>query len=297
MKEIVICSGKGGTGKTSLAAAFARLRPDAALADCDVDAANLSLMLQTETESTEPFVSGVLARVEPDLCRACGLCAELCRFDAIHMTGPGSTAAVDALSCEGCGLCAAACPHDAITLDPTHCGDLLVDRAGGRPLVHASMNPGAENSGKLVMKVRGHAKELAEAESRDLILTDGPPGIGCPVIASISGADLVVAVCEPTLASRHDLERLLDLASHFSVPAAVIVNKADLCPELADGLSDLCAERATAMLGRIPYDETFYRAQREGRCILDLADDALVAAITKVWRNLENHLTADRQAS
>ena len=212
MKEIVVISGKGGTGKTSLSASFAALAERAGVADCDVDAPNLAIVLQPQIERSTPFTGGKIAVPDRDACTACGCCAESCRFEAIALEVPADdrdreSAVVDRLACEGCGVCAVVCPEGAIRLEPVVNGEWFISRTRHGPFVHAQLGIGQENSGKLVALVRKEARALAKRESLDLLISDGPPGIGCPVIASIGGADLVLIVTEPTVSALHDFER------------------------------------------------------------------------------------------
>ena len=249
MKEIVVLSGKGGTGKTAVTSSFAALAKDAVLADADVDAANLGLVLDARPVEEERFEGGHVAVLDESLCDDCGLCLEKCRFGAID-EGPR----IDPLACEGCGLCAAMCHAEAIRMEPRICGRVTVAETRHGTLVHARLDPGAENSGKLVTRVRQRAREIAEERGASLLLTDGPPGIGCPVIASIGGADLALIVAEAGVSGVHDLDRVLDLATHFRVPAAVAVNRWDLSPENAERIESRCAARGVPFAGRIPFD-------------------------------------------
>ncbi|MEN8258420.1 MAG: 4Fe-4S binding protein [Thermodesulfobacteriota bacterium] len=279
MKEIVVLSGKGGTGKTTLLGSLACLAENKVLADCDVDAADLHLLLAPEHRSENEFRSGVKARVASDKCTGCGTCQELCQFGAIDVV---SCAAVDTLACEGCGVCAYFCPEQAIHLDKNHCGTWYISDTDYGPLVHAQLFAGEENSGKLVSFVKGQARQLAEDSGADFILVDGAPGIGCPVIASLSGADAMVAVTEPTLSGWHDLVRVLDLADHFQVQAFVCLNKWDLNPEIAAVVTERCLQRGVDILGRIPFDPAVITAQLKGRPVV-LTDSLAATALRAVW--------------
>lgn len=288
MKEIVIASGKGGTGKTSLAATFASLAAAEAktvLADCDVDAADLHLILSPEVLERLPFVSGVEARIDGGKCLSCGKCAQLCRYGGILREGKSYR--VD--SCEGCGVCARFCPSGAISLEPRHCGEWFRSSTRFGPFVHARLAPLAENSGKLVALVRREARKAAEETGADYLVVDGCPGVGCPVISSITGADLVVAVAEPSVSGVHDLGRLLTLTGHFKIRAAVAVNKHDVHPEAARALEDDCRERGIPFLGKIPYLPDFTRAQREGRSVIELDPSSQASEQTRnIWRALRD---------
>ena len=239
MKEIVVVSGKGGTGKTSVTASLAVLAERPVLADCDVDASDLYLVLAPRILERHEFFGGRKAVVREADCLGCGDCRRRCRFGAVarrDRSPAGQVFAVDPFSCEGCGVCVRFCPASAIDFPERSCGEWMVSATRCGPMVHARLGIAAENSGKLVSTVRREARRVAEAEGRSLIVVDGPPGIGCPVIASLTGASLVLAVTEPTLSGEHDLARVLDLARHFGIPSAVCVNKWDINPEAAVGI-------------------------------------------------------------
>jgi len=302
MKEIVVVSGKGGTGKTSLSASFAALAERAGVADCDVDAPNLAIVLAPRIEKSTPFTGGKIAVPDRDACTACGCCVESCRFEAIALEAPADdrdreSAVVDRLSCEGCGVCAAVCPEGAIHLEPVVNGEWFVSRTRYGPFVHARLGLGQDNSGKLVALVRKEARALAERESLDLLISDGPPGIGCPVIASIGGADLVLIVAEPTVSALHDFERVAELARHFEVPALVCINKADLNPSLADRLEHAAEALGVATVGRIPYDDDFVHAQIRQATVIEYAPRGIGAVVRSVWERISKRIVlapADR---
>ncbi len=287
MKEIVVLSGKGGTGKTTLLGSFACLAENKVLADCDVDAADLHLLLAPEHRSENEFRSGVKARVVPEKCTACGTCQDLCQFEAVQVAA--TCAAVDTLACEGCGVCAYFCPEQAIHLDKNHCGTWYLSDTDYGPLVHAQLFAGEENSGKLVSFVKRQARQLAEDTDADLILVDGAPGIGCPVIASLSGADAIVAVTEPTLSGWHDLARVLDLADHFQLQAFVCLNKWDLNPEIASLITERCQQRDVIVLGRIPFDSGVITAQLQGKPVV-LANSPASLALKAIWPILRDQV-------
>lgn len=253
MKEYAVFSGKGGTGKTSLVASFARLAPGAVAVDCDVDAANLALLLPGEDEPERPFFSGWKARIDPQRCSGCGACAGVCRFDAL--TPAEGIYRVASLACEGCRVCATVCPEDAITFEDNQAGHWTRRRTDHGWLVHASLGIAQDNSGKLVAQVKEEARLLASRESAPFVLVDGPPGIGCPVHAAISQVERILAVTEPTPSGLHDLDRLLDLAAHFQVDAVVAINKWDLAPAMSDEIQRTSEARAVPVVGRIPFDE------------------------------------------
>lgn len=290
MKELVIISGKGGTGKTSVTAAFADLATGAVLADCDVDAADLHLILRPAIESTHEFRSGREAVIVQEKCLRCGECKGLCRFDAVVFGFDRENGRrffeIDALGCEGCGVCVHFCPGQAIAFPERLCGEWFISSTRNGPMVHARMKPGAENSGKLVTEVRQAARRLAEEQRREWLLVDGPPGIGCPVIASITGADGVLVVTEPTVAGEHDLKRVLGLARHFDLRAMVCVNKWDLNPEKAQRIEELAAEAGAVPVGRLPYDKTFTAAQIEGKSVVDYPDSGAAQAVKQLWEKI-----------
>ncbi len=291
MREIVVVSGKGGTGKTSVLGSFALLAKDPVLADCDVDAADLHLILAPQAGETHEFISGNEAQVIPDLCDGCGACLNLCRFDAFRET-TGQTGEslfyVDPLSCEGCGVCVEFCPRRAVAFPERRCGVWMLSKTRAGPMVHARLGVAAENSGKLVSTVRQKAREIAAASGRGLVLIDGPPGTGCPAIASISGASLVLAVTEPTLSGEHDLKRILELAGHFRVPALVCVNKWDISPEIAERIERLAVVMGAQPAGRIRYDKGITAAQREMRVAVE-TDAPAAGDIRRVWQEILNH--------
>ncbi|MGD8252661.1 MAG: ATP-binding protein, partial [Desulfobacterales bacterium] len=240
MDEIVVLSGKGGTGKTSLTAAFAHLSGNAVFCDLDVDAPDLHLLLSPQVLATHAFISGNEAVIDPNRCSGCGLCSEMCRFGAVSGTQPFR---IDTLKCEGCKLCVALCPESAISFPEKHCGNWYRSKTRFGTMLHAQLFPGEENSGRLVALLRQEARRLAEAEGSLTILSDGPPGIGCPVISSLSGATLAAIVTEPTPSGIHDLKRILDLCTHFRVPASVLINKCDIDTGNTDAILDFLSDR------------------------------------------------------
>lgn len=292
-KQLVTLSGKGGTGKTSLVAAFAALAADKVLADCDVDAADLHLVLDPQPRRRETFTSGKEARIIPERCSACGECATFCRFDAIHLVGSDGGRpyyAVDPLACEGCGLCVRVCTSGAVDLVEAERGEWFVSDTRHGPLVHARLNIGGENSGKLVTQVRNEAVALARQTGSPLVLVDGPPGIGCPVIASVTGADLVLVVTEPTVSGLHDLERVTELVAGFGLPVAVCINKSDLNPDMAGRIRELCAAQGFPVVGMLGYDTSVVRAQVEGKSIVEYGGSPVADQIRDLWKTLETAL-------
>ncbi|MFW6286881.1 MAG: ATP-binding protein [Candidatus Sumerlaeota bacterium] len=291
-EELVIISGKGGTGKTSLTASFAALAENAILADCDVDAADMHLILEPTVQRREAFISGHEAVIRQDDCIACGACLARCRFDAIETDGKGAGEAsfrVDPLGCEGCGACVIACPVDAIDFPDCHCGEWMVSETRHGTMVHAKLGVAAENSGKLVATVRREAKALAEEKGAQLILVDGPPGIGCPVIASITGADRVLIVTEPTVSGRNDLERVLSLTRHFDIPTMVCINKWDLNPEMTRSIEILSRMENARTVGRIAYDKAITEAQVKRLAVVE-TDTPVAEEVRAVW----NHIITEK---
>jgi len=291
MKQLVILSGKGGTGKTSIAAALAHLASSEmrlVLADADVDAANLELVLAPTRVEEHPFEGGAVAEIDPDECLACGICEGVCRFDAII---PGEQSyQVDRLACEGCAACFYQCPKQAIRMVPQQAGEWYRSDTRFGPLFHAHLFAGQENSGKLVTMVKQQARLLALDTDADLLLVDGPPGIGCPVISASAGADMALLVAEPTISGVHDLERVLATTDHFGIPARVLINKADINPARAGDIEAFCQERGIPIVGRIPYDTTVTEAMVNGQPITAYADGPATEALHLAWAHLREAL-------
>jgi MinD superfamily P-loop ATPase len=281
MPEILVISGKGGTGKTSLTAAFAHLAGDSIVCDLDVDAPDLHLLLQPMTRMKHDFYSGHEASILPDRCCGCDICRQICRFDAVR---PGMPAPViDPLKCEGCKVCVEYCPDNAIAFTSRHCGTWFESDTRFGRMVHAQLFPGQENSGRLVALLRQRAKALAKTRKESLILADGPPGIGCPVISAMSGANLAVIVTEPTPSGLHDLERIASLCDHFSVPVAVIINKFDLSAAMTRQIETFCHERDHDVVARLPYDPTFVHAMVQGHTVTEYTDGDPARQIRQAW--------------
>lgn len=287
MKELVILSGKGGTGKTSLTASFASLAENIVIADCDVDAADLHLVLAPEVEYREVFTSGNEAIIRTEDCSACGICMEYCQFDAIRHDEINDIYFVDPTACEGCGVCAYFCPDQCVDFPERRCGEWFISATRVGPMVHAHLGIAAENSGKLVTKVRTEAREVAEAQQADLLLVDGPPGIGCPVIASITGADYVVLVTEPSQSGKHDIERVLKLTRHFGITTAVCVNKWDINPELSQQIEQLAIDSGATFLGKVRYDKVVSHAQLAEKTIVEMGESKISEDIQAVWKNIQ----------
>ncbi len=282
MKELVILSGKGGTGKTSLTAAFAGLAPSLMLCDADVDAADLHLIMSPDIQETHDFVGGNEAVIIQDLCTGCGTCKELCRFDAVSESDEKFV--VDALNCEGCGVCVDLCPEKAIDFPQKTCGQWFVSFTRFGPMVHARLGIAEENSGRLVTLVREQARNRAREQHIDLILTDGPPGIGCPVIASMGQASAVLIVAEPTVSGIHDMKRVGELAAHFKIPAMVCINKYDLNLDQTRSIEKIAEEKNIALVGQIPFDPAFTQAMIQCQTLVENNETSRASqAVRDIW--------------
>lgn len=288
-------SGKGGTGKTSIVASFAALAERMVLADCDVDAANLHLVVGPWLKESRPFTGGKKARIDGELCVACASCMELCRFGAVSGGGPPNhtvleTFGIDPIACEGCGVCSRFCEAGAIVLEEANDGEWFVSETGRGPLVHARLAVAAGNSGKLVSLIRQKAREIATERDLDLVLVDGSPGIGCPVIASVTGSHLVLAVTEPSLSGLHDLERVAELARHFRVPLAVAINRFDQSEKMEREIESWCTGRDVPIAGRIPYSPEFTEAMIAGKSVVEYSGGPVSAAVRNLWKQTEKLL-------
>ena len=285
MREVTIVSGKGGTGKTSVTAAFAKLASEsghrAVVCDLDVDAADLHLLLHPDILETTAFSGGKVAALNEDMCTACGVCQTSCRFGAIAETDDGIQ--VDAELCEGCGVCARFCRKGAIAMVPRVSGRWFRSRTALGPMLHAELFPGEENSGLLVSRLREAARAVYDSEACDLVLADGPPGIGCPVVSAISGTGFVVIVTEPTVSGFHDFRRIADLCDHFQRPVGVVLNKADLDPAIGSAIHEACRVRGYAYLAEIPYSTAVVRGLIDGCSLDEIATGGVSTAIAKAW--------------
>jgi MinD superfamily P-loop ATPase len=290
VKEVTIISGKGGTGKTSIVASFAALAGGAVLADCDVDAADLHLVLAPTVRRSEEFSGGSQAWIDPERCTGCGRCQQLCRFDAIETDAATGLCRVDPIGCEGCGVCAWFCPADAVTFAPAVNGRWFVSDTRHGPMVHATLGIAEENSGKLVSTVRTEARRVAAEQDRPMVIVDGSPGIGCPVIASITGADLVLIVTEPTLSGLHDLQRVAQLAGHFQIPAMVCVNKWDLHPQVAEQIESEADSLQLRFAGRVRYDRAVTEAQLHQRSVVEHTSAGCTEDIRGLWQAVRDTL-------
>ena len=287
MKEIVVISGKGGTGKTSITASFAYLGgKDIVVADCDVDAADMHLLLEPDFAKSEDFYSGFIAKIDQNKCTQCGICADICRFEAIPVINGQHQ--IDQLDCEGCGYCPRVCPTDAIIMEEQNVGQWYVSTTkAGSPMVHARLGIGAENSGKLVAHVKKEAKNIAQQSHKNFILVDGSPGVGCPVVSSLSGANFVVLVTEPTVSGLHDLIRVHELVKKFNIRAGCIINKSDLNLQVCEEIEDFLKKENIVLISRLPYDETFTRAMTEGQTIVEYKKNGITATLKKSWEKVK----------
>ncbi len=295
MKELVVISGKGGTGKTSVVASFAALAQKKVLADCDVDAADLHLILEPKIEYTEDFTGGKRAEIITEKCIGCGECYEACRFNAVKRDMDldeifSASFTIDPISCEGCGVCTRVCLQNAVSFEPEINGQWFSSNTRHGPMVHARLGVAQENSGKLVTLVRNHAQKIAEEKKLELIIIDGSPGIGCPVIASVTGADLVLVVTEPTLSGLHDLERVTELTRHFGVKSLVCVNKWDLNPDVTAEIEEQAMERGVETAGRIRYDNAITVAQIKKLSVVECSKNGIAEDIKKLWNTVSSVL-------
>ncbi|MBW1894100.1 MAG: ATP-binding protein [Deltaproteobacteria bacterium] len=281
MKELTVISGKGGTGKTSIVASFASLARKKVMVDADVDAADLHLVLPPDIKKEEEFQGGSIAQIDSDLCTECGECRERCKFDAIS-----DDFVVDQIACEGCGVCVHFCPADAIKFPKRTCGNWFISDTRHGPMVHAKLGIAEENSGLLVSLLRKEAKELAEKKGLNTIIIDGPPGIGCPVIASVTGANAVLIISEPTMSGMHDMKRVNELASFLKVPAMVCVNKFDINPEMSDQIKSYAEKNNMKYIGSIPYDKDVTAAMVAQQSLVDFSNGKGAEAIKKVWKEV-----------
>lgn len=285
MKQLTVISGKGGTGKTSITAAFASLAKNAVFADCDVDAADLHLILKPNAKKTMGFHGLKIASLDKEICTECKKCCDQCNFDAID-----EEINIIKEACEGCGVCEYVCPVDAITMVDRDSGFSYISETRFGPMAHAMLKTAEEASGKLVTVVRNNAKKLAEEKKKTSIIIDGPPGIGCPVIASISGVDLVLVVTEPTLSAIHDLERILGVAYHFKIPAVVCINKFDINLENTEKIENYCRSKNIDVVGKLPYDNIITKAMIQEKTVIEYSKSDFSNIIIDMWSNLIERL-------
>jgi MinD superfamily P-loop ATPase len=295
MKELVVISGKGGTGKTSIVAALASMAKNAVLADCDVDAADLHLVLSPDVKQSFDFSGGKEAYIVAEKCVACGKCKELCRFGAVSFDGPANdviakTYRIDPVFCEGCKVCVEFCPAEAIEFADSINGQWFISETRFGPMVHARLGIAGENSGKLVSLIRKEAKRIAQEQGKDLIIVDGSPGIGCPVIASITGADIVLIITEPTLSGKHDLARVAELAAGFKVGVLIAINKYDLNPDMARQIEEDAGKKNIRVVGRIRYDKAFTKAQIMQCSVVEYTCGGVSEDVKALWWNVSHEL-------
>lgn len=282
MKQLAVISGKGGTGKTILSASFAVLASDKVMADCDVDAANLHLLLHPEIQERNTFIGGKEALLSQERCTGCGRCLEVCRFDAVS-ENPDGEFRIDPLACEGCAVCRQVCPSDAIDMEDADTGEWYLSETAYGPFIHARLNIGAENSGKLVTEVRQQAQALAKQRGLGRVIVDGPPGIGCPVVAALSGVDLALVVTEPTPSGIQDMDRVIRAAQHFGIQSACCINKHDLNPSLTGEIEGWCAQQGVEVVGRIPFDTGVADAITQGTPPVLFLENGTAEAIRETW--------------
>jgi len=281
MKQIVVISGKGGTGKTVVTAAFSALAKNKVMVDCDVDAADLHLLLQPVVRERHAFKSGKTAVIDKKLCNQCNKCIEFCRFNAIK-----PDFSVESFSCEGCGLCSHICSAKAIIMQENLAGEWFISDTKYGPFVHAKLGIAQENSGKLVAKIRQVARDIAKNNNLDYVIIDGPPGIGCPVIASMTGVDQALIVTEPTLSGLHDAQRVIDVARHFMVPVSLVINKSDLNPEMTGQIERFCGSQGIPVIGKILFDRGVVASMVAGKTIIEYSDGDSKNELIKIWERL-----------
>jgi len=298
VKEITVISGKGGTGKTSLVASLVSLAEKTAVADCDVDAADLHLVLNPRVEQVNDFSGGKSSAIMPDKCTGCGKCHELCRFGAVvKNTDQKTVFTIDPIACEGCGVCSYFCPEKAIEFKQAVNGQWFISSTRYGPMVHAKLGIAQENSGKLVSLVRSQVKIIAEEKGLPYIIVDGPPGIGCPVIASITGTDCALIVTEPTLSGQHDLERVVELINFFKIPAYLCINKFDINPEVSDIIEEKALAAGVKVVGRVHYDRNVTGAQVKKLPVVEMPNTPAAADVRTMWSNLLQEITAATKVS
>ena len=282
MKQIVIISGKGGTGKTVITGAFAALAKRKVLADCDVDAADLHLLLRPTVKQRHEFRSGKTAKIDKRLCKECGQCISVCRFGAVR-----ENFSIDPISCEGCAFCSFICPERAITMKENTSGEWFISETRFGPMVHAKLGIAEENSGKLVALVRKQAQELAEKNNCDWVIVDGAPGIGCPVIASLSGIDCALVVTEPTLSGLHDADRVIAVARHFKIQTKIMINKYDLNLDMTGQIEQYCKNQNIELIGKIGFDKSIVKAMVKAKTIIEYPDGKAKNEISEIWERLQ----------
>ncbi len=289
MKQLVVISGKGGTGKTIISAAFATLAQNKVMVDCDVDAANLYLLLHPEIQEHHQFIGGKKANLNLEKCTQCGECLSICRFSAIEEDNKGKII-IDPISCEGCAVCSHICPVEAIEMEDNISGEWFISRTKYGPFVHARLGIAEENSGKLVTEVRKKAKQMAEQSKADFVIIDGPPGISCPVIASLSGTDMALVVTEPTLSGIHDMERVVQMAHHFRTQTACCINKHDINMRITKRIEDWCQKNSIPLVGKIPFGEEVTKSMVQGLPLTEYSENAASEEIKNMWKKISKVL-------
>lgn len=293
MKTLAVVSGKGGTGKTSIVASFAAIENSAVFADCDVDASNLHLMLHPEIKKKNPFSGAKVASIDPESCFSCGICQAVCRFDAIHEMTEGMSVsfAIDPVACEGCGVCEWNCPEKAIQMVDEPSGEWYISDTDYGPLVHARLGIGAENSGRLVTIVRNFARGIGEARDKEFMIIDGSPGVGCPVIASLTGVDFALVTTEPTLSGEHDMKRIAELTAHFDIPTRICINKWDLNPDISDRIEKWGEETGHTVIGKIRFDKSISESIRRGIPAVEAGSPEVSEEIRTLWTRVKEELS------
>lgn len=286
MRQVSIVSGKGGTGKTSITSAFASIAQNKILVDCDVDAADLFLITQPSILKSHEYEGGKIAVLDSVICTNCGICVDLCRFDAIHVVNKQTT--ISEFSCDGCRLCEIACPVDAIKMVENRESRWFESETRFGPMIHAKLGIGEDNSGKLVTKIRDVANKKAKELDMETVLIDGPPGIGCPVISTLTGVNVALMVTEPTLSGKHDLERLIELAKGFKLKSYILINKYDLNTTISDEIDSLCRKENIEILAKVPFNRDFVDAMVNQQTVIEYAPDSILSKqLKEVWHRIE----------
>jgi len=288
MKQIVIISGKGGTGKTFLTSSIAAIAKNKVVSDCDVDAADLHLMLSPVIKEKHIFKSGKVAMVDKEACTGCNQCIDVCRFDAI--TAINNVVDIDPISCDGCGICERICPVNAIRMEEKVSGEWYISNTKYGTMVHAKLNIAEENSGKLISVIRKKASEIAESEERDFIIIDGSPGIGCPVISSISGTDCAIVVTEPTISGLHDAKRVIQTARHFGISTCIVINKYDINIDMSRQIESYAESEDIPLIGKIPFDREIVEAITKGIPVVEYSKGKIVDYLFEIWKNVKEIL-------
>lgn len=293
MKQVLVISGKGGTGKTIVTSALASIVKNKVMVDCDVDAADLHILLQPSIKERHAFMSGYSATIDSTKCIQCGACARACRFDAIgaDLVEGKYQHRIDHIACEGCGYCSVVCPMKAVTVEEAQAGEWYVSDTRFGPMVHAALGVAEENSGKLVAHVRKIAQQHAARIQADWIIIDGPPGIGCPVIASLSSIDMAIIITEPTISGLHDADRVIQVARHFNVPVSLVINKYDLNEDMTQRIASYCVDNDIVLLGKIPFRKTVVEALMKKKTIIEFGDEELIQKMNDIWNTVKNKIS------